>query len=405
MIYDIQGNELAAAAGRMYHTENGRLNAVKVSRQQTAVEWTTTAAGMPNASDSSTIADGTTVTGLPYSSASVEDGYIGISVSLYTFMSAVHNPRSVLYTQRSKGYTGYAYYGTVCTSFACAAWGLPMLITTVALRKCDFVKQVQYSDIEIGDMLLSEGHAILVVGVERNSSGTVTRVKTAESNYPHCVENAWQTYAAFVSQYSGEYTAYRFTGIEDVSSYQPSPFLSMMGEEPEDVTFPDVMTCFGDKVTRKKGTDVVINVLDSTGYDSIKVYRDGALLSSHAVEDFTISAPETGTYEVRMTGSGKQSSAWFDIVDCAASISGNVLSFKTTYGAYAIGGYPKYTKNSSGKATSWNNPKRVRFLTMDERKTGSASIADMKADADCDGGIRVYCLGAYGFVSFEIPYE
>lgn len=407
MIYDVYGNAIGGGGGSdsLFWSGNGRLNAQKIAKQLTALRWTTTASGMPNASDSNTIASGTTVTGAPYSSASVEDGYIGISISLYTFLSAVHNPRSVLYTTPSKGYTGYAYYGTICTSLVCAAWGLPMLITTAAFPKCDFIREVEYPQVELGDMLLGNGHALMVSEVRRDSTGAPTHVRTSESKYNTCVENSLNTYSTFVSTYQSVYKIYRFSDIENVCAYIPSPAVPMMGEDAGELQFPDVMTCFGDKVTRKYGTDVVINVLDDTGYSTITVYRNGVQVSTHNVEDFTLTAPETGCYEVRMTGSGKSSSTFFDIVDCAASISGSTLTFQSTYGAFAIGGYPAYTKNAAGKATTWNNPKRVHFLTISERAGGYADITEMQNDAECNGGIRIYCRGAYGSVSFEVPFD
>jgi len=408
MIYDIDGNLLSGgdspSANQVHKHKNGVLNAVNVIKQFCNIDWTTAASGMPNASDSATIAQGTTVKGLPYSSASVEDGYIGIGISLYTFMSAVHNPRSVLYTEKSKGYTGYAYYGTVCTSLTCASWGLPCLVTTTALPKCSFVEQKTFASMEVGDVILKGGHVMMISGIKRDATGAITHVRTSESKYTHCVENAYQTYDAFVSSHSG-YVPYRYKYIDSVESYVPYPTYPLMDDNEDDTVFPDIMTVFGDKVTRKKGTDIGITVLDSTGYSQIEVYHDGSLIDTKtSLADFTITAPDVGLYEVRMMGSGKKSSTFFDIVDCTASISGNDVTFATTYSATAVGGYPTYSTDSSGKATTWNNPKRVRLLTETENVGRAFDISDMRGDSDCTGGIRIYIKGAYGSVSFEYPY-
>ena len=404
MIYDINGNVLSLGQGKYKQwKDNGTLDAVSVAKQLCNIEWTTKNSGMPNANNG-TLANGTTVKGMPYSSASVEDGYIGIGVSIYTFMSAVNNPRSVLYTQRSKGYTGYAYYGTVCTSLVCACWGIPCLITTVAFPKTNMLEQVAKSDIELGDMLLSSTHAKLVTGIKRDLTGAITHVQLSESKYNDCIENAYQTYSDFLSSNTA-FTAYRYKGINSVDSYKPSPYLNLFDEQPESVSYPDIMTAFGDKVTRKKGTDILINVLSTSGYDTIEVFKDGNLIDTKAtLEDFTITAPDVGWYEVRMTGIGKASSTYFDIVDATMAVNGNTLTYTTTYGASAVGGYPSYTTDSSGNATSWNNPKRVHLLTDEEKVAESVDITEMRNDSNCNGGIRLYVKGVYGSVSFELPY-
>ena len=389
MIYDVNGNVVAAGQPTTESTkkwkDNGVYNALCVAKQFCTIPWTTENSGMPNGRSGS-LAKGQTVVGLPYSSASVEDGYIGIGVSLYTFMTALHNPRSVLYTEESKGYTGFAYYGTVCTSLVCAAWGLPCLITTVAFPKTDIIVSKAKSEIQLGDMLLSGTHAKLITGIMRDASGNIT-------------------HSAFLSSHTA-YTVYRYKKIDDADSYVPSPFFSLADEETQSFIYPDIMTAFGDRVTRKKGTNIPINVLSSDGYSSISVYKNGVLTETKStLSDFTISAPDVGVYEVRMTGNGgKTSSTFFDIVDATLSVSENTLTFTTTYAATAVGGFPAYTVNSSGKATSWNNPKRVHFLTDDENIARSVDITAMRNDSDCNGGVRLYVKGVYGSVSFELTY-
>ena len=405
MLYDSNGYVIGSNALEKEWKDNGVLDALCVTNQLCNIEWTTEANGMPNASDSATIDKGTTTKGIPYSSASSEDGYVGIGVSLYTFMSAVKNPRSVLYTEHSKGYTGYAYYGAVCTSLVCAAWGLPCLFTTKAFPKWNQIEQVALTDLNVGDMVLSSTHARIISGVVRDSNGDITSIRTSEADYPHCVTNQYMSYSDFYTAHSW-YTGYRYKGIPSVDAYKPTPFMRFFDEPVSDVEYPDIMTCFGDKVTRKYGTDIVINVLDGTGYSSIKVYKDGALIDTKStIADFTITSPGIGAYEVRMEGDKKTTSTYFDIVDCQISVSGNTATFETTYIATAIGGFPVYTEDGTGKATSWNNPKRNRLLTEEENVSKEIDITEFTGDSDCNGGIRLYVKGIYGSVSFEKKYS
>lgn len=404
MLFDRNGKAITNPVKKGWE-KNGRLDALSVTNQLCEIKWKTTANGMPQASDVNMIPSGTESTGMPYSSASVEDGYIGIGISIYTFMSAVHNPRSVLYTTKSKGYTGYAYYGTVCTSLICAAWGLPCLFTTAAFPKWDGVETVNFADLEVGDMILwSEGHAKIISGVVRDSGGNITSIRTSEAKSNDCVTNPYQTYSAFVTEHSA-YVGYRLKHIDSVESYKPVPYIRFFDEPENAVVYPDIMTCFGDKVTRKYGTDIVIDVLDSTGYSEIQVYKDNALIDTKStLTDFTITSPAVGAYEVRMVGEGKTSSTYFDIVDCHMSVSSNTLTFDTTYMALAIGGVPTYSTDGNGKATSWNNPKRNRLVTEAENVAKEIDITEFTGDSDCAGGLRLYVKGIYGSVSFEKLY-
>lgn len=408
MYYDFNGNPVnpVSETKQSKFKNNGVLNSLMLAKQYANLKWKTTASGMPNGNNG-TLANNAEVTGLPYSSASVEDGYIGLNVSLYAFLTALHDPNSCLYSEVSKGYTGYAYYGTVCTSFVCAAWGIPVLITTAAMRKVvnDLIVQIDKADIELGDMLLSSTHAKLVTGIKRDSTGTITHVQLAESKYNQCIENTTQTYSDFVSNNTA-FTAYRYKKIMDAETYIPSPLYDLPDEGAETMVYSDIVTYYGDRVTRKKGTDIPIHVLNATGYTSIKTYKDGVLYdTASSVSNFTLTDLEPGVYEVRMEGTGKTASTFFDIVDAHASISSNTLTFDTTYEAVAVGGYPTYTINSSGQATSWNNPKRVHLVTDAENTARSVDISEMTGDSDCNGGIRLYVKGAYGTVSFEFPYS
>lgn len=404
MLFDSNGNKLSQAKPGKGWENNGVLDALCVTKQICLTDWETMAQNMPKTSSTYYEEDEKTK-GMPYSSASFEDGYIGLSISLYTYMSAVHNPRSVLYTLRSKGYTGVAYYGTVCTSLICAAWGLPCLYTTAALPKCDFITPVSFADMELGDMMLNAGHARLITGLKRDANGVITHVQTSESVTPHCRQNDYESYSSFVSRNS-DYTMYRYEKINEVNSYEPSPFIALLDEIGTSVVFPDIMTCFGDKVTRKYGENVTINVLDNTGYTKIEIYRDGILIDTKtSLVDFVLTAPIAGLYECRMIGDKKTSSTYFDIVDCTISIDDDTATFETTYLATAIGGFPVYSVDGSGNATSWNNPKRNRIITEEENVNREIDITEFINDSDCQGGIRLYVKGAYGTVSFEKKYN
>ena len=82
---------------------------------------------------------GRTVKGVPYSSVKEMEKFVGQYVSFYTFMTAVSNPKSVLYTENVKeppyhGTNCSTFYGTVCSIAVNYVLGLPIHIQPQPIR-------------------------------------------------------------------------------------------------------------------------------------------------------------------------------------------------------------------------------------------------------------------------------
>ena len=129
------------------------------------------------------------VTGIPYSGPQQIDKFVGHDVSFTTFMTAVNNPYSLLYTEcvrnddrqySSWGYTynGAAssglYYGSVCSGFAVYAAGLKMDYKTYQSEYLtDYgntfgtVYPWSPQGLRIGDLIWQGGHDIIVSGTKR----------------------------------------------------------------------------------------------------------------------------------------------------------------------------------------------------------------------------------------------
>jgi hypothetical protein len=92
--------------------------AVEYARIMSRVKWTPVADGMPKRG-SGDFKEGTEYTGVPYSSVKAVGRCIGFDIYLKTFLAAVENPHSVLYTEDLSGKVSNAapYYGKVCSTF------------------------------------------------------------------------------------------------------------------------------------------------------------------------------------------------------------------------------------------------------------------------------------------------
>ena len=92
--------------------------AVEYARIMSRVKWTPVADSMPNRSGGH-FKEGTEYTGVPYSSVKTVGRCVGFEIYLKTFLAAVENPQSVLYTEDLTGKVSNAapYYGKVCSTF------------------------------------------------------------------------------------------------------------------------------------------------------------------------------------------------------------------------------------------------------------------------------------------------
>ena len=148
--------------------------------------------------------------GIPYSSATQDQKYVGLNVSLYTFLSAVNNPYSLLYTETIKSGAGSrsawnrhytadnasAYYGLVCCAFTAAVTGCMRnwnngYFQPVAEQGYEFVivnynGTITAESIRVGDVFNTgegySGHSVVVYQLFQDVfTGKITHVRYAES--------------------------------------------------------------------------------------------------------------------------------------------------------------------------------------------------------------------------------
>ena len=138
---------------------------------------------------------GTQYTGVPYSSVKETGRYIGFDIYLKTFLAAVENPQSVLYTENLEGKVSNAecYYGKVCSSYTCYAlqcgiWYLSRLHVPPFREGAEVIQPVSAQSALVGDLIFTPpksipggSHIEIVTDVTRDNLGTVTHVRVEES--------------------------------------------------------------------------------------------------------------------------------------------------------------------------------------------------------------------------------
>ena len=239
-------------------------NVIKRARQMTDIVWTTKKEmpcnNLQSYGNTGYFPAGETITGLPYSSTKEINKSIGFNVSIHTYMTALNNPYSLLYTEnirgsRSKSDWGRTYHGencalymgTVCSVFTGyaggekTAWGTGMY-EWLRKYRYSFAKVGEQSSqgLKIGDIYWETGHTILIMGLKVDGNGRATSVLWGQSSGNH-ITYSWRS-ADWVDSYIKVKNAiiYRNIRLYQNNKYVPSPFVLIDDEnlyEVGDVVF------------------------------------------------------------------------------------------------------------------------------------------------------------------------
>ena len=301
-----------------------QLNAIRKSNRFYFLKWTPlrdipTREGSTGRDDGGYSPAGTPFpTGVPYSSNWQDYRYVGITVSTHTFLTAVHNPYSMAYTEyllytspksawgRNWNPTmGNAtnYFGLVCCGFTAATtkseivWNNGTIPKVGEFTRIDHVDALDLNVLRIGDVLNDSAHAVTVYGLKRDSAGNVTDIKLSESTSATWGCNIRTlTAEQFRHDFGGSRTgggmiAYRYNNLYKNTDFVPEltdcAEINQVLSADSVVTYPnfptytnEICTFAGDKATFALGSvggPIVINYnLDGNSmgsYDRIRLYK------------------------------------------------------------------------------------------------------------------------------------
>lgn len=298
---------------------------VKKAHQIADIKWAPLRS-VPSLSEN-WIPAGTQMLGIPYSSVKEKDKFVGQEVSFYTFMSAVHNPRSVLYTEdvkKSPYYGGNCgmYYGTVCSMAVNYALGIERPVESKMYKTLPYIARVKYQSLDYlyaGDILWSEGHVVLIIGIDRDEDGLPITITILESSGNTRIKTLSRV--AFQTRWEEVgWVAYRYLKLADNVNYEPLPFVNNTGDPIVSYDYnPDLCTSRGDYACFVSGEDVTINVFDAS-FDKLTVYQNKAIQQEIDIdpskEDYILSHLPAGMYEAKLSLDNKQSKpTYFEIID------------------------------------------------------------------------------------------
>lgn len=277
---------------------------------------------------------GQSVNGIPYSSARELDKFVGNDVSLYTFLTAANNPRSVLYTENI-GRPPYhstncsSYYGTVCSAAICYALGLGMPFSTAEVKSLPFFKKVKTSspqNLRVTDILWKRGHDIMIYDLHRDASNdSIIGITVFEAigNGTRKVKYSMANFNKFCGL--DKYDVYRF--IPPSSTSTPN-FIERSSESLSSLEHliynNDICTSHGDRAVFREGDSVTINILNST-CSVLRILKNGSFYKDIEIESIDVILADLpyGQYSVKAIsskGNYTTESTEFEIVDANVSI-------------------------------------------------------------------------------------
>lgn len=285
---------------------SGVLNTLKRAKQISQLQWVPLKNVPYNLGE---YVPGKLVFGAPYSSVKEIGTYIGIDVTFHTFMTAVYNPRSVLYTERlnKPPYNGVncaTYYGTVCSAAVMYALGLSIpYSTSIFIKHHLFYKAEEQipEAIKLCDLIWSKGHVVMVSGILRDNLGKIIAVFFLESGHTGTFIHK-ESFDKFLKRWHSEpHVIYKYKNLAQ-NTYIPTPYVRLDDKLTSVIKYNDeICVNKGDKSCYRVGEKVIINILDLS-YTHIELYKDDALFSVTPITDIdaVYNNLDYGLYKTRL---------------------------------------------------------------------------------------------------------
>ena len=220
------------------------------------------------------------VTGAPYSSVKEINTYLFQDVSYHTFMTAVHSPMSVLYTEDISqppyhGTNCATYYGTVCSSSVAWALGIDIPYSSGQIINLPDMTRLEHQVIDslkVCDVIWKSGHVQMIYDVEYRED-TLYRITTFETSGSNTHIRDY-TPTQFLNMWNNEgYVGYRYnkliysTGSSLIQDWEPIAY--------NDYLCPSK----GDRSVYRTTDTVTIHIYNS-GYDQIVLAKGADVISS-----------------------------------------------------------------------------------------------------------------------------
>lgn len=345
------------------------------------------------------IYEGQKFVGIPYSSVRPENLYVPQCVTFESFMTAVKNPNSYLYTRKMviPGYSGHCYMGSVCSAFVAWCYGIKdTLPTTVSFATYPGFSKLQddqqnWQSVKLGDMLnKSDSHILIVTDILVNRFGEITYIELSEETNEgfSTARSVLYPRNEITKKIRQGYYIYRYDYIADVE-YTPSPWVHVDASETTAPEYNNVLIPRrGDKANWHEGEDIVIDILRNDNYTGyiLEEYKTGQTTTGTISGDvITLSNLPAGAYRLKLTGATNSKNTYFDIKRTQGT-SYEVLSNRrvkvTPYINQGNIGSVVFCCNNPNRGSDNLSVRSFHIFTDEEKAAGYAIVEPPEADSD-----------------------
>lgn len=392
-------------------TQVGTINAVKKAHQMADLPIVPVANFEVN--DKITYEAGKKYKGVIYSSAKETDTFVGQDVSIYTFMTALHNPRSVLYTERLDeapyhGKNCRAYYGTVCSGLITYALGFKITQRSSDILVEDYFEMIDDQSaqgIKLADLVCRDGHPGIITKIKKDSKGKVIKIEICVARASGCRRIVYNSGAKFNEWLKKDgIQIYRYKDLYKNTSYTPfTEFVAVEGENLKAFKYNDqICASKGDKACYATGENVVLNVFG--GGDKVEIYKDSKLFKEISIDrkdtNIVLENYSYGDYQARVVnGSKKSDYTKWKIIDVNVRVDkeNERICFSS---ANATPVYYEFCGISGGRPTNKNRIYAAE-LSEKDKQNGYVSVRapqqPTKKKSDCPY-VKVHFECDYGMV-------
>ena len=377
----------------------GVANALKKAQQISRIKWIPKGGNIPKFGDDEWFYEGHVYSGLPYSSVKEINTYVCRNVSFYTFMSAVNNPKSRLYTVNLTkppyhSTSSATYYGISCSQAVNYALGIDGPYACKHYPDIGFynVEPQNIESIKICDVLWNTGHTMMVYDIDRDSqAGTVKAVTIFEVNTIKKYSKS-----EFLAKWAeGKYTLMRYKYLGGNLNYEPTPFVLVSDETAQEVVLnSDLCPDKGDRTCYRTDETVIFNVFNSSYTEVVVESESGKEIKRAITRDRNcrLGGLDPGVYSaMAINGQTSSEKVYFEVVD--TSVSAFVKSGKICVNFSSQNASPMFLYMSKVDGTS------LGLIKLSDSNLGSGSVQTNWPSKDDDCYVKVDFRGKYGIIT------
>ena len=346
---------------------------------------------------------GKPIVGFLYGSEEENDKFFCENVSFESFLTAVSNPYSKLYSA-GHGALNAPNYGIVCNGLARYAFGIPYRVSTarwLTIPGMNLVKpcgEYTADEIKLCDVLYSfgkgENHVALVTDILRDENGEVAQIEVSEAVRPVCKRDQY-TLDRFFQEFD-IYDLLRYDGLGDVPLFDGKTddllWNSRLDKTPSAITVDN-----GNRSNYLEGEETVISAVVD-GEDEIEIYKDGELEKTVKIYERAVfpKSFSRGHYTLRLKKNGETAEFCVNFANIRHTLNGDgtVTVYAESYGKESSIAYLDFRQEGIGIAPL----AKYEELTEEEKQSGiiTRNIPD-------DGkNYKVYFKNEYGIWTYPM---